>query len=319
MKKVFIDGQAGTTGLQIYSRLKCRDDIELIEIDHARRKDVAARKEAINNADVVILCLPDEAAKESVLLIESPHVRVLDASSAHRVTAGWVYGLPEISLAQRQEIAEAKRVSNPGCYPTGAILLLNPLVTSGLLDTDYPYSINAISGYTGGGRDAIERFEDPSRSDYLSNPYRRYALHHEHKHVKEMAQYNGLTKKPVFQPAYGLYRQGILLQIPIHLSDHSLELTGDILREKLNDHYADSSFVTVLNKSETLSIDGLSPDIHNDSNDVTLGVFTPDGTDHAVLTASYDNLGKGASGAAVQNLEIMLNLVQSDGHVSALD
>ncbi|PQJ62288.1 N-acetyl-gamma-glutamyl-phosphate reductase [Photobacterium angustum] len=319
MNKIFIDGQVGTTGLQIHSRLKYRTDIEIIEIDNKYRKDASVRKEVINSSDVVILCLPDEAAKESVSLIDSHNVRVLDASSAHRVSEGWTYGLPELSKNQTLNISSAQRVSNPGCYPTGAVLLLNPLISTGLLDGNYPYSVNAVSGYTGGGRDAINRFEDSTRSDYISSTSRRYALHHEHKHIKEMQEYSGLGQKPIFQPAYGSYRQGIVLQIPIHLNAHKTGLTDDILRQTLLSYYADSAFIKVLNKSETLNIEGLDPEIHNNTNNITLAVFSPEGTDHVVLAAIYDNLGKGASGAAVQNLEIMLNLVPSDGKVLALD
>jgi len=316
--KIFIDGQAGTTGLQIQSRLSHRKDIEIVEIDPKHRKDLTARKEMINSSDVVILCLPDEAAIEAVKLISNDNVRVLDASSAHRVTEGWTYGLPELSAQQAKDIASARLVSNPGCYPTGAILLLRPLIDANLLNADYPYCVTAISGYTGGGRDAIERFENSERDDFISSQSRRYALHHEHKHIKEMKAYGNLDSKPVFLPSYGRYRQGITLQIPLHLSLHKPGVTVAQLREALSLHYKDSTFVHVLNEQDTQATEGLEPDVHNDTNEVTLGVFSPEGTDHVVLSAVYDNLGKGASGAAVQNLEIMLGLEPSDGVVTPL-
>lgn len=316
--KVFIDGQAGTTGLQIHSRLSHRKDIEIVEIDPKYRKDLSVRKEMINSSDVVILCLPDEAAIDAVKMITNDNVRVLDASSAHRVTNGWTYGLPEMSAQQTKDIAQARFVSNPGCYPTGAILLMRPLIDAGLLYANYPYSINAISGYTGGGRDAIERFENGERDDYISSQSRRYALHHEHKHIKEMKTYGGLDSKPVFMPSYGRYRQGITLQIPLHLSFHKPGVTAAQLREALSNYYDGSTFVHILNEQETKITEGLEPDVHNNTNKVTLGVFSPEGTDHIVLSAVYDNLGKGASGAAVQNLEIMLGLDPSDGMVTPL-
>ena len=318
MYKVFIDGQAGTTGLQIHSRLNHRKDIEIIEIDPTYRKDLGARRDMINSADVLILCLPDEPAIEAIKLISNDKVRVLDASSAHRVADGWTYGLPELSTQQASDIASARFVSNPGCYPTGAILLLRPLIDARLLNTDYPYSVTAISGYTGGGRDSIERFENSERADYISSHSRRYALHHEHKHIKEMQAYGNLDYKPVFLPSYGRYRQGITLQIPLHLALHKPGVTARQLRDALTLHYINSNFIHVLTEQETQVTEGIEPDVHNNTNAVTLGVFSPEGTDHIVLTAVYDNLGKGASGAAVQNLEIMLGLEPSNGLVTPL-
>lgn len=315
MKKIFIDGQAGTTGLQIHSRLNHRTDIEIVEIDHDQRKDPGVRKDVINSSDVVILCLPDDAAREAVRLVESDRVRVLDASSAHRVTDGWVYGLPEISDDQREAIKRAQFVSNPGCYPTGAILLLRPLIDAGLLKPDYPYAISAISGYSGGGRQAIDRFENENDPDYIKSAARRYALHHEHKHIKEIKQFACLDFKPIFMPTYGRFRQGIVLQVPVHLSMHGNQVTASNLREQLAKSFHGSDFVTVASREETLKLEGVDPDVNNNTNFITLYVFEPEGTDHVVLCAVYDNLGKGASGAAVQNLEIMLDLEQSDGRV----
>lgn len=314
-KRIFIDGQAGTTGLQIHSRLQPRNDIEIIEIDYDKRRDAATRKEAINSADVVILCLPDDAAREAVSLVESDSVRVLDASSAHRITKEWTYGLPEISAKQRDDIHNAKLVSNPGCYPTGGILMLRPLVEANLLDANFPFAVNAISGYSGGGKQTIDRFENKHNPDYIDSPVRRYALHHEHKHIKEMKAYANLNRKPVFMPTYGRFRQGIILQVPIHLSAHKASLSASDLRDKLASHYEDSKFCSVASQDDTLKLDGIDPQIHNNTNHISLYVLEPKDTDHAVLCAVYDNLGKGASGAAVQNLEIMLDLIQSEGNV----
>lgn len=318
MKKIFIDGRSGTTGFQIHSRLSGRDDISLIEIESQYRRDPNARKELINSADVVILCLPDAAAKEAVGLVSSDNVRILDASSAHRTCEDWVYGLPEISQQQQSDIANARLVSNPGCYPTGAILLLCPLIDSGLLSASYPYAINAVSGYSGGGREVIERFENPQYEDHITAQIRRYALHHEHKHIREIEKYAGLGARPIFMPSYGRYRQGIVLQVPIHLSKHKPGLAADDLREALAEHYLDSSFVTVLDKQQTSLLEAVEPEDHNDTNRISLSVLAPENTDHVVLCAVYDNLGKGASGAAVQNLEIMLQLSESGGNVDPL-
>ena len=317
MNKIYIDGQAGTTGLQIHSRLSGRDDIEILEIDADYRKDLMARRELINASDITILCLPDLAAKEAVSLVDSESVRILDASSAHRITDQWVYGLPEMSLAQKSAIKNARWVSNPGCYPTGAILLLRPLIEAGLLSPVYPYAINAVSGYTGGGREAIERFENTVHEKHISAPIRRYAYANEHKHIKEIKKYSELAAKPIFMPSYGHYAQGIILQIPIYLSMHNANLTANTIRNKLTEYYSDSSFVAVLNNEQTELLEGVEPEIHNNTNTVSLMVLAPENTDHAVLCAVYDNLGKGASGAAVQNLEIMLGLPESDGLVSA--
>ena len=318
MERIFIDGQAGTTGLQIHSRLSARKDIAILEIDPQHRKDLRVRKELLNSADLVILCLPDAAATEAASLVESENVRILDASSAHRVSRDWTYGLPEISEQQARAIQNARLVSNPGCYPTGAILLLHPLIESGLLPSEYPYSINAVSGYTGGGRDAIGRFEDNTREEFIGSQILRYALHHEHKHIKEIVMFAGLDKKPVFTPSYGRYRQGIILQIPIQLSNIRGNLDADSLRATLTNYYSHSTFVKVLTNEQTNLLEGIDPETHNNSNAISLIVLSPKGTDHVVLCAIYDNLGKGASGAAVQNLEIMLGLSVSDGMVTPL-
>ncbi len=314
-KSIFIDGQAGTTGLQIHSRLNSRTDINLIQIDENDRKNLSKRKEAINSADIVILCLPDSAAVEAMDLVESDSVRVLDASSAHRINTNWVYGLPELSNEQRGKISNAKFVSNPGCYPTGAILLLRPLIDKALLNKDYCFAINAISGYSGGGKDMIERFENKETNNYITSAIHRYALHHEHKHIKEIKNFSLLDFNPIFMPSYGRYRQGIMLQIPIHCNAQTAKPNADILRDTLSEYYSSSDFVSVIDKQDSMTFTAIEPEINNNSNNISLSVFEQGTTDHVVLCSVFDNLGKGASGAAVQNLEIMLDLEQSTGTV----
>jgi len=212
--KIFIDGEAGTTGLHIHRRLGARRDLTLLSIDPARRKNPAARRDMLNSADLVILCLPDAAAREAVQLIESNSVRVIDASTAHRTEAGWAYGLPEMTKTQRQVIAEARRVANPGCYPTGFIALVRPLVEAGLLPKTWPVTVNAVSGYTGGGKSMITEFEDETSPTYTHVPYRIYALNLAHKHVPEMQAHTGLVHRPLFAPAVGRYAKGMIVEVP---------------------------------------------------------------------------------------------------------
>jgi N-acetyl-gamma-glutamyl-phosphate reductase len=301
--KIFIDGEAGTTGLQIRARLEGRVDLEFIRLDDKDRKDSKKRDEALNQCDLAILCLPDDAAREAVSLVKNPRVKVLDASSAHRVQPEWVYGLAEISREQPDRIARARRVSNPGCYPTGVILLLKPLVSKGLVPTDHPISVNAVSGYTGGGKSLIEAFEGKSQP-----PFTSYGLKLEHKHVEEMRVHSDLAHRPIFTPSYGNYRQGIILQIPVPLWTFSKPIGGADLHATLAEYYRDSGFVTVVPAKESSSIEKLEPEKWNGTNRVELYVFSNDKYRQAVLVAVYDNLGKGASGAAVQNLNLMLGL-----------
>src|SRR5215472_3939560 len=216
--KIFIDGEAGTTGLHIHRRLGARRDLTLLSIDPARRKDASARRDMLNSADLVILCLPDAAAREAVQLIESNSVRVIDASTAHRTEAGWAYGLPEMTKTQRQVIAEARRVANPGCYPTGFIALVRPLVEAGLLPKTWPVTVNAVSGYSGGGKSMIAEFEDRGSPNYTHVPYRIYALTMTHKHVPEMHRYTDLAHAPLFAPAVGRYANGMLVEVPLQLN-----------------------------------------------------------------------------------------------------
>ncbi len=304
--KVFIDGEAGTTGLQIRARLHGRADIEFIRLDEKDRKDSKRREQALNECDLAILCLPDDAAREAVTLVRNSRVKVLDASSAHRVQPDWVYGLPEMSADQPRRIAEAQRVSNPGCYPTGVVLLLRPLVQNGLIPRNQPISVHAVSGYTGGGKSLIEAFE--SKTNPKRAPYSWYGLKLEHKHVEEMRAHSGLDQRPIFTPSYGKFRQGIVLQIPLALWTLPKSVTGADIHAALTAAYRDLPYVRVAPVAEAESIETLEPEGLNGTNNVDLYVFSNDRHRQAVLGAVFDNLGKGASGAAVQNLNLMLGL-----------
>ena len=304
--KVFIDGEAGTTGLQIRARLQGRSDIEFIRLDDRDRKDSKRREQALNECDLAILCLPDDAAREAVALVKNSRVKVLDASSAHRIKPEWVYGLAEMAAEQPRRIAEAHRVSNPGCYPTGVILLLRPLVQNGLVPNSQPISVHAVSGYTGGGKSLIEAFE--SKTNPKQAPYSWYSLKLEHKHVEEMRVHSGLRERPIFTPSYGKYRQGIVLQIPLALWALPTSVTSAELHAALAAAYRDSPYVHVVPLTDAGSIETLEPEVLNGTNDVNLYVVHNDRHRQAVLAAVFDNLGKGASGAAVQNLNLMLGL-----------
>ncbi|WDZ94486.1 N-acetyl-gamma-glutamyl-phosphate reductase [Herbaspirillum sp. WKF16] len=301
---IFIDGDQGTTGLQIHERLRGRTDLRLLTLPAAERKDALRRAEAINSADIAVLCLPDAAAREAVSLIENPKVRVIDASSAHRTDAGWTYGFPEMSTEQAARIAAASRVTNPGCYPTGAIALLRPLVSAGLVPPDYPAAIHAVSGYSGGGRAQVEQYEGPEAAH--AAPFTVYGLALKHKHPPEIQLHAGLSQRPIFVPAYGAFRQGIVLSIALQSRLLPDGADKETLRAALARHYAGARHVTVLSAEQAAATDRLDPTIHNNSNDMTLGVFGNDDEGHLLLCAVFDNLGKGASGAAVQNLDLML-------------
>ncbi len=306
--KIFIDGEAGTTGLQIRERLAGRRDLEVISIAHDKRKDQDERKRLLNAADVAILCLPDDAAKESVALIENDTTRVIDASTAHRVNENWAYGFAEMDIGQTDAIAKARFVANPGCWPQGLIASVRPLLEARLIPADFPLSYHGISGYSGGGRQMIEEYEAAGGKP---SQYAPYGLTFKHKHLPEMQAYSGLARAPLFEPVVGNFAQGMTNSVPLHL-DMSAEIpTGRQLHAALADYYASipNSFVRVAPFDETSGKGpGLDPQIHNGTNTLTLHVFANDDAAQAVIVSVYDNLGKGASGAAVQNLNIMLGV-----------
>jgi N-acetyl-gamma-glutamyl-phosphate reductase len=310
---VFIDGEAGTTGLQIRARLENRRDLTLLSIDPARRKEAALRAELLNDADVVVLCLPDDAAREAVSLIENPAVKVIDASTAHRVAPGWVYGFPEYEPGQRAAIAAAGRVTNPGCWSTGTIALLRPLLRAGLVPADFPISINGISGYSGGGRSMIEEFEDATRDDHSTDPYRIYAMDLQHKHLPEIQARVGLAHPPLFAPAVGRYLKGMIVEVPLALWALPGRPSLGALHEVLAQAYAGERFVEVADLDTAHDLKSLNPEGLNGTNRMRLYVFGNEGNQQARLAALLDNLGKGASGAAVQNLNIMLGLDEAEG------
>ncbi len=312
-KTVFIDGEAGTTGLQMRARLEARADIRLLSIDPARRKDEAARAELLNTADAVILCLPDDAAREAVSLVTNPAVTVIDASSAHRTAPDWVYGFPELAPGQRDALRRARRISNPGCYPTGFLALVRPLIDAGLAPADWPFTVNAVSGYSGGGKAMIAEFEDKSAASFTRVAYRIYGLSLLHKHVPEMQLHAGLTYRPLFAPAVARFAQGMIVETPLQLDALPGRPSASDLREVLARRYAGEAFVSVAEACETDGLATLDPEGLNGTNRLRLHVFGAPQAGQARLVALLDNLGKGAAGAAVQNLNLALGLGETVG------
>jgi N-acetyl-gamma-glutamyl-phosphate reductase len=306
---IYIDGEAGTTGLQIRARLAGRSDVELVSVDPARRKDAEASRHLLNEVDLAILCLPDDAARAAVGLIDNPTVRVIDASTAHRTQPDWTYGFAELTAGQTDRIRRAKRVTNPGCYATGAIALLRPLVEAGLLPAATPIAIQGVSGYSGGGRQLIEAFEGKG-PEPIRDPYRAYALELAHKHIPEIQTHTGLARKPLLTTGVGAFPQGMLVQVPLLLWSLPGRPTGRALHAALAAHYAAQRFVRVMPFEPRPK--ALAPQILNGSNLMELFVFDNPAEEYALLVARLDNLGKGASGAAVQNMDLMLGLAGGD-------
>ena len=303
MHSVFIDGKSGTCGLQIYERLSKRQDIEIISLSEERRRDEKARAECLNSAEISFLCLPDDAAARAAELIKNPNARVIDASTAHRTAPGWVYGFPELSAKRRAEIAAAKRVANPGCYATGFIAIAAPLVKGGFVAADYPFTVFGLSGYSGGGKKAIAEYESEKRNRFLEAP-RHYALALAHKHIPEMVAECGLTRKPLFNPVICDFYCGMSVSVPIHVSMMAKKASSDAIREYFAEYYARQNFVKVPPASGIP--DYLPANLLAGTNE--LHIFVGGNGEQIFISSVLDNLGKGASGAAVQNMNIMLGL-----------
>ncbi len=311
--KVFIDGAAGTTGLEIRERLAKRRELALTVLDDARRKDPSARADALNSADVVILCLPDDAAREAVALIANPKVRVLDPSTAHRVADGWVFGFPELEPKRRDELRQAKRVTNPGCYSTGFLATVRPLVRAGLVPAGWPILCNAVSGYSGGGKAMIAEFEDARAPNYSREVFRTYGLTIEHKHVDEMQKHAGLTQRPLFAPSVARFYRGMLVEIPLALSALPGRPTLKQIHAALADSYRGERLIEVASLEDAAARKTLDAEELKNTNRLKIYVFGNEAHGQARVVAVLDNLGKGAAGACVQNLNVMMGWPETEG------
>jgi N-acetyl-gamma-glutamyl-phosphate reductase len=307
--KVFIDGEHGTTGLQIRSRLANRDDLAILSIPEAERRNTDMRADLLKEADIAILCLPDEASREAVAILDGHNsTRVIDTSTAYRVHPDWAYGFAEMDKAQDGKIAGARLVANPGCYPTGAISLIRPLVEAGTLPADYPVTINAVSGYTGGGKQMIAQMEDETRDDHIAAPHFLYGLTLAHKHVPEMKQHGLLARRPIFSPSVGRFPQGMLVQVPLYLGDLNGAPSLSDIHAALAAHYEGQEIVQVVPLADSAKLARVDPTELAGTDLGKLYVFGTGGQGQVNLVASLDNLGKGASGAAVQNMDLMLGV-----------
>ncbi|MDR6759580.1 N-acetyl-gamma-glutamyl-phosphate reductase [Mycoplana sp. BE70] len=305
--KIFIDGEHGTTGLQIRTRMADRTDVELLSIPEAERRNNAMREDLLNSADIAILCLPDDAAKEAVAMVAgSNRVRIIDTSTAHRVHPDWAYGFAEMDSRQAERIAGALYVANPGCYPTGAIGLIRPLRAAGILPEDYPITVNAVSGYTGGGKQMIAQMEDADNADHIDAPHFLYGLPLKHKHVPEMQVHGLLSRAPLFSPSVGKFPQGMIVQVPLYLADLNDGASLGTIHAALADHYAGQDIVEVVDLKESANLARINAVELANTDRMKLYVFGTAGAPHVNLVALLDNLGKGASGAAVQNMDLML-------------
>jgi N-acetyl-gamma-glutamyl-phosphate reductase len=311
--KIFIDGAAGTTGLEIRERLSGRSDLSLITLGEAERKNAGARKQALNAADLVILCLPDDAAREAVSLIDNPNVRVIDASTAHRVADGWAYGFAELEPGGYTTIAAAKRVANPGCWATGFLALARPLVAAGLVPADFPLTVHGVSGYSGGGKSMIEEFEKKDSPVFVETVQRGYALGLSHKHIPEMTRHAGLNHPPLFAPSVARFYRGMLVEVPLQLWALPGKVTAQDLQSALGNAYPGRPLIEVAGLDEAAKLPSLDAEILAGSNRMKLFVFSNEKAGQARLVAALDNLGKGAGGAAIQNLNIMLGLPETTG------
>lgn len=312
MAKIFIDGSEGTTGLRIHERFAGRDDIELLTISGELRKDKEERARLINQSDITFLCLPDEAARESVSLVENDQVRIIDTSTAHRTIEGWAYGFPELSGAHRKQIQEGKRVAVPGCHATGFISLVYPLVSSGLLASDYPVSAFSLTGYSGGGKKMIAQYESKERSGDLDSP-REYALSQQHKHLKEMKAVTGLSREPLFSPIVADYYSGMVVTLPIYMEYLKKVTSPEELCGFFEEFYAGEAFVKVMPFGAESALTGAMMAGNSCAGWDGLRIYISGNKDRVVLNAQFDNLGKGASGAAIQCLNIMLGCEESRG------
>ena len=311
MTTVFIDGAAGTTGLEIRERLAGRRGLELVALEGDKRKDPVARREALNAADVVILCLPDDAAKEAVALIDNPKVKVIDASTAHRTAPGWTFGMAELKPGQREAIANTTRLANPGCYPTGFLALVAPLVRAGVIPAGGGLTVNAVSGYSGGGRSMITEFEDKAGPQYTETAVRTYALSLAHKHVPEMQVHAGLEHPPIFAPSVGRYYRGMLVEVPLHLWSLPGHPSVKDVHAILAEAYVNEALVDVASLEDGHTT--LDAEVLKGTDRLRLYVFGNEQRGQARLIAALDNLGKGAAGAAVQNLNIMTGMPETEG------